>query len=400
MYDTTDYNMLIEKVNQLMVQPESISHEELQQLMKSPLFVSLYQSALDAKRVIAEETSVPDVDEAYQDFINDISETDIQDLKTIKRSINISKYILIAAACVAALVIFSFRHTLFGGSTSSERNDLITEKEQLYIAEDGQNDILISSGKKTINLTTLADNQHIAESLGITIQGDEIRCDALNLDDYKISSNTIILPQGKVAKIVLPDGSRVWLNARSSLIYPNKFVEGAPRMVRLNGEAYFEVTPNKNCPFIVETEKMNTRVLGTSFNIRSYNGESPIVTLVSGSVKVSSSLHSFKNSQAILKPGQQWLLEAGNWKINDVDTKVYTCWRDELFYFDGQTLREIMVEIGRWYNMTVLLDNNVHINDRLHFNGERGWTIQELVDQMNMVCKTKIRIEGDTLKVY
>ena len=84
----------------------------------------------------------------------------------------------------------------------------------------------------------------------------------------------------------------------------------------------------------------------------------------------------------------------------DVDTNVFTCWRDELFYFDGQTLREIMVEIGRWYNMTVLLDNNVHINDRLHFNGERAWTVQELVDQMNMVCKTKIRIEGDSLKVY
>ena len=209
-----------------------------------------------------------------------------------------------------------------------------------------------------------------------------------------------MLPQGKVAKIVLPDGSRVWLNARSSLIYPNKFLAGQPRRVKLNGEAYFEVVHDKAHPFIVETEKMQTRVLGTSFNVRSYNGENPIVTLVNGSVQVSVSKGIGRKSSTILKPGQQWLLSEGKWTTMDVDTNVFTCWRDELFYFDGQTLREIMVEIGRWYNMTVLLDNNVHINDRLHFNGERAWTVQELIEQMNMVCKTKIRIEGDSLKVY
>ncbi|MBQ7442044.1 MAG: FecR domain-containing protein [Prevotella sp.] len=407
MNETIDNDILIEKVNLLMTEPESIDPEELQQLMSNPRFVSMWQTALDAKRAIAEDKEVMNADKAYQEFADKYKiperEEDTKDYQQ-KRHATLTplyKYVIIAAACVAALLVFTYRHAIFDGFLSG--NETVAQDRsdrELYVAEKTSNDILISSGKKTIDMTSLAANRHTAESLGITVQGDEIRCNPVDFDDYEISSNTILLPQGKVAKIVLPDGSRVWLNARSSLIYPNKFLAGQPRRVKLNGEAYFEVAHDKSRPFIVETEKVQTRVLGTSFNVRSYNNENPIVTLVNGSVQVSVSKGIGRKSSTILKPGQQWLLSEGKWTTMDVDTNVFTCWRDELFYFDGQTLREIMVEIGRWYNMTVLLDNNVHINDRLHFNGERTWTIQELIDQMNMVCKTKIRIEGDSLKVY
>lgn len=410
MNETIDNDILIEKVNLLMTEPESVSAGELQELMDNPLFVSLYQTAIDAKRAMAEDQKVPDVAQAYQDFMSKqakLSQGQLEESRKVAKSIPLKtayRYLLVAAACIAAVLIISYRHTIFEGIMSiGNENNVAMEKNnrQLYVAEETENDILITSGKKTIDVTSLAANRHTAESLGISVEGDEIRCNSMNLDEYEISSNTILLPQGKVAKIVLPDGSRVWLNARSSLIYPNKFLPSQSRKVKLNGEAYFEVAHDKSRPFIVETEKIQTRVLGTSFNIRSYNDENPVVTLVSGSVEVSSSKGADKRaSSIILKPGQQWLRVDGQWMTKDVDTKVFTCWRDELFYFDGQTLREIMVEIGRWYNMTVLLDNNVHINDRLHFNGERGWTIRELIEQMNMVCKTKIRIEGDTLKVY
>ena len=408
MNETIDNDILIEKVNLLMTEPESIDPEELQQLMSNPRFVSMWQTALDAKRAIAEDKEVMNADKAYQEFADKYKipegEEDTKDYQQ-KRHATLTplyKYVIIAAACVAALLVFTYRHTLFDSFMDNNSKNIVQKQtaRELYVAEETPNDILISSGKKTIDMTSLAANRHTAESLGITVQGDEIRCNPVDFDDYEISSNTILLPQGKVAKIVLPDGSRVWLNARSSLIYPNKFLTGQPRKVKLNGEAYFEVAHDKSRPFIVETEKVQTRVLGTSFNVRSYNDENPIVTLVSGSVQVSVSKGIGRKSSTILKPGQQWLLSEGKWTTTDVDTNIYTCWRDELFYFDGQTLREIMVEIGRWYNMTVLLDNNVHINDRLHFNGERTWTIQELIDQMNMVCKTKIRIEGDSLKVY
>ena len=407
MNETIDNDILIEKVNLLMTEPESIDPEELQQLMSNPRFVSMWQTALDAKRAIAEDKEVMNADKAYQEFADKYKiperEEDTKDYQQ-KRHATLTplyKYVIIAAACVAALLVFTYRHAIFDGFLSG--NETVAQDRsdrELYVAEKTSNDILISSGKKTIDMTSLAAKRQTAESLGITVQGDEIRCNPVDFDDYEISSNTILLPQGKVAKIVLPDGSRVWLNARSSLIYPNKFLAGQPRRVKLNGEAYFEVAHDKSRPFIVETEKVQTRVLGTSFNVRSYNNENPIVTLVNGSVQVSVSKGIGRKSSTILKPGQQWLLSEGKWTTMDVDTNVFTCWRDELFYFDGQTLREIMVEIGRWYNMTVLLDNNVHINDRLHFNGERTWTIQELIDQMNMVCKTKIRIEGDSLKVY
>ena len=275
MNETIDNDILIEKVNLLMTEPESIDPEELQQLMSNPRFVSMWQTALDAKRAIAEDKEVMNADKAYQEFADKYKilegEEDTKDYQQ-KRHTTLTplyKYVIIAAACVAALLVFTYRHTLFDSFMDNNSKNIVQKQtaRELYVAEKTSNDILISSGKKTIDMTSLAANRHTAESLGITVQGDEIRCNPVDFDDYEISSNTILLPQGKVAKIVLPDGSRVWLNARSSLIYPNKFLTGQPRKVKLNGEAYFEVAHDKSRPFIVETEKVQTRVLGTSFNV-------------------------------------------------------------------------------------------------------------------------------------
>ena len=168
--------------------------------------------------------------------------------------------------------------------------------------------------------------------------------------------------------------------------------------MELKGEAFFEITPDKSRPFIVKTGQLTTRVLGTSFNIRSYQGEQPSVTLVTGSVRVSANGASAPSS--ILRPGEHWTMIDAISSVTSVDTDIYTCWRDGLFYFDGQPLRDIMIEIGRWYNMNVILGSNEHINDRLHFNGERDKSVEELIEQMNMICNTRIVIEDNVLKVY
>jgi ferric-dicitrate binding protein FerR (iron transport regulator) len=217
-----------------------------------------------------------------------------------------------------------------------------------------------------------------------------------DLSRQPVRRQTLQVPPGRVARIDLPDGSRVWLNTHSSIVYPDRFLDGHPRQVQLVGEAYFEVAPDATKPFIVECGGVTTYVLGTQFNICAYDGQRPQITLVQGSVNVQSA-----TSDVTLTPGQTATLgSGGRLSVAAADVRAATCWRDGLFYFDGQTLRDIMVELGRWYNMNVIATNTAHIDDRLHFSGERQWTIYELIRQMNMICNTNIAIEGDTLLIY
>ena len=169
MNETIDNDILIEKVNLLMTEPESIDPEELQQLMSNPRFVSMWQTALDAKRAIAEDKEVMNADKAYQEFADKYKiperEEDTKDYQQ-KRHATLTplyKYVIIAAACVAALLIFTYRHTIFDGFLSG--NETVAEDRsdrELYVAEETSNDILISSGKKTIDMTSMEANRHTA----------------------------------------------------------------------------------------------------------------------------------------------------------------------------------------------------------------------------------------------
>ena len=193
--------------------------------------------------------------------------------------------------------------------------------------------------------------------------------------------------------LVLSDGTKVWLNTQSSLIYPNAFAANQPRQVQLKGEAYFEVAPDAKRPFIVDCGQLQTTVLGTGFNVRNYADSEPCITLEHGSVQVSG--HS---QQVVLEPHQQVTLANGNrLKVATADMESALCWRDGLFFFDGKTLREVLIEMGRWYNMDIVVNDYTHLNDRLHFRGERCWELCELVESINIICDVNLSIEGQQL---
>lgn len=165
-----------------------------------------------------------------------------------------------------------------------------------------------------------------------------------------LSYNTITTPRGGQYQVVLPDGTKVWLNAASSLKYPTAF-SGKEREVSLKGEAYFEVTRNKSQPFIVQVNDMQVQVLGTRFDIMAYVDEKVVkTTLLEGAVKVAKGNHS-----SLLKPGEQASINQTAEKINiaRVDVDDVIAWKEGLFRFGGNDITVILRQITRWYDVEV-----------------------------------------------
>lgn len=165
--------------------------------------------------------------------------------------------------------------------------------------------------------------------------------------------NTITTPRGGQYSVLLPDGSKVWLNAESSLYFPTAFT-GKERVVELSGEAYFEIAHNKQMPFIVQVNTMKVEVLGTHFNIMSYDNE-PVAhtTLLQGSVKVS--FNGQYKSATQLVPGQQASFKTATqtFRVQNVDVESVTAWKNGMFEFNGNDIQTIMRQIERWYDVEV-----------------------------------------------
>lgn len=170
--------------------------------------------------------------------------------------------------------------------------------------------------------------------------------------------NTIRTPKGGQFKVILPDGSKVWLNASSSLRYPTRFA-ASDRRVELEGEAYFEVETKKDQgikqPFIVRSKSQEVEVLGTHFNINDYEDESQsATTLLEGSVKVTRVFNGEKTQEfSMLKPGEQSLVSADKMEVLPAKVQYAVAWKDGYFHFDRADLKSVMRQFARWYNIEV-----------------------------------------------
>ena len=171
--------------------------------------------------------------------------------------------------------------------------------------------------------------------------------------------HTVVVPEGKDMKLTLSDGTEVWLNANSRLAYPTVF-NGRERKVELQGEAYFKVAHDARHPFIVDAGGMQTRVLGTEFNVDASDAKRPHVTLVQGSVKVS--------------------------KAN-------------IELFDNASLRDILMHMGSWYNVNVVCHDDALLDKRLRYMYDRRQGIEEAVKMLNMITNDKIKLQNNSILI-
>lgn len=207
---------------------------------------------------------------------------------------------------------------------------------------------------------------------------------------------TIRTPRGKVYKVILPDKTQVLMNADSKLTFPDRF-EGAERVVKLEGEAFFSVTKDAHHPFVVESEKLRTHVLGTEFNLRAYPNSNPHVTLVSGQVQVDNLLN---HQTVMMKPGQDVTIDReSNFDVSTVDTEYYVQWKEGFFYFDNLPLVEVLRELGRWYNVDIQITDNSLMSYRLHFIADRGANIDQVVNNLNGFSYLSVERRGECIIV-
>ena len=218
-----------------------------------------------------------------------------------------------------------------------------------------------------------------------------------------VAYNVLRTPLGGQYKIVLPDGSRAWLNAGSSLKYPTAF-QGNRRDVEMTGEVYFEIEPDKKKPFLVRVVDRNVKgkdmeitVLGTHFNISSYGDEPTMqTTLLEGSVRVEKD-----EVTKVLSPGQQARVVAGeaahDIAVKTVDTESVVAWKEGRFEFNGN-IREIMRQISRWYDLDVKYEGNV---ERKSFAGtiSRKNNVSEVLKMLEMTGGIQFRIDDRKITV-
>jgi len=251
---------------------------------------------------------------------------------------------------------------------------------------------LISSSGKVLQLSGAKEEILVS---GNSIQyKDGVRVSAAD------SSETVTLrtPRGGQYRVTLSDGTRVWLNAASSIAYPTQF-SGTQRKVELTGEAYFEVAHNPEKPFIVHTETEDIRVLGTSFNVNAYHDEDKTVTtLLTGRVQLSKMASA---ATAELKPGEQAVLQKGagsSFELEAVDAELFSAWKDGEFRFKAIPLAEALRQLERWYDLDIDY-NGIPEDIRVHASIKRNRKLSTVIHALERITDLKFEIKGRSVKI-
>lgn len=200
-------------------------------------------------------------------------------------------------------------------------------------------------------------------------------------------------PAATTTLVTLSDGTKVMLNANSTLEYPASFDDAEVREVRLKGEAHFEVTKNPHRPFVVKAGEMQTQVLGTIFDVKAYRKDAPKVTLMQGKVKVSNA-----DTEVEMRPGQTATLQADKIVVSKASPSA-SDWLEGDFDMDQVTLAEAMSDIGAWYNKTVVFQSQANMGKLIHFRFSRRASLLEIITALNEMGVAKVRIEKGKIMV-
>lgn len=263
--------------------------------------------------------------------------------KRIRRNRRFYLWTSMSAAAACAAVIF----LIFFNPVRSN----VTEKDHLYSlmesASSDVNEIQIIAGK---NQTCINNNETIIQTEdGNLIVGTDKKIESSQI---KTEYLTVIVPKGKRTTLKLSDGSSIWVNSGTKLVYPKVFND-ENREIMIDGEAYLNVSKDEKRPFIVHTRGFDVAVLGTQFNISAYsNDRESSVVLVEGAVEIAA-----ESSKGKLYPNQGFFSVNGSFSIKNVDVYPYICWRDGVMQLNGESLDVIMKRLSRYYGVEIKSDN-------------------------------------------
>lgn len=307
---------------------------------------------------------------------------------SVRRKLLVGRLVRSAAAAaviLAALVPVALMNDWLGtGAEELALQDFATgHKEAVIELENGERIVLDQTQPRSVKL--LAD-------AGV-ISGDSLlRYDMADESGAATGAkHTLFIPKGATNKVVvLSDGTRVWLNAGSAITFPVRF-SGDERFVAIDGECYFDVTTDPERPFVVETQGVAIRVLGTQFNVMSYtDGQTVETTLVEGCVTILAA-----NKEAVLQPGVQAVYNKDSHDIalRDVDTRIYTAWKEGVFESDNMTIESIAQVLGHWYDVEFVFEPDQARYMRFNGTLKRDKTLEFTLDRIRDTKTINYKIE-------
>lgn len=291
---------------------------------------------------------------------------------------------------VAALVLIALGSGIW---LFQDRQPVLTAEGMITPIQPGKSkaSLVLSTGK-IVELQTGSPRRFSDLQAEIHMDSTGIAYQVAN-DSVQPVFHTLRIPQGGEYCLSLSDGTRIWLNAKTELSYP-VFFTGKERRVKLKGEAYFDVARNEMQPFIVETDRMEVKVLGTTFNVNAYADEPEVVTtLVTGSVQIQDS----GRAVGILQPSEQalWSREKGTLCVRKVNTDCYTQWREGSFIFRNDDLESIFRILARWYDLEYEFSEPELKSERFYGTTGRYENIVELLRQFEKTGKVHFAYQGN-----
>jgi transmembrane sensor len=309
--------------------------------------------------------------------------------QSIEKSVRLWPRLMVAASILVCMAIGLFYYQTRQVSDDAHLTAIVPGSNKAVLT--------LADGSK-IDLTDVSKGT-LAKQSGITVtkaaDGQLVYTIAENNRRNELQFNTIETPRGGQYQISLPDGTKVWLNASSSLTYPTSFVAGE-RKVKLKGEAYFEVMHNANRPFKVVSSDQVITVLGTHFNVSAYKDDQRIVTtLLQGKVRVQlNDLDVYEE----LNAGEQSILADRNFTVEKVDNDDAIAWKNNSFVFNDEELGSIMRKISRWYDVDVVCPPEM---EKIPFTGtvSRSKNIHQALRIMEYTGTIHFKIEGRRITV-
>ena len=380
MSDYSEPNSKELRVIEAMENDSQLPPEEWQEIMNDPSSLLLCRDILDASYVLA-------MDQAPSSAPFDVNK-ELAAFKQKKRKQRIKLYLRTVTSIAATFIIGVLGYFI---AMSPSAQSVIQEPVLVFQADEKPQSILLDKGD---------GHQLPIHTREVNLATSQVTASTNTPAAHKVETlkpHTLTIPKGETFKITLCDGTEVWLNANSYFVYPTAFI-GKERVVTLKGEAYFKVTPNAKQPFIVKTPDIETRVLGTEFNLRNYSPEDTHVVLIEGKVEVRST--AAENAYTSLLPGEDAHLQPdGNFIMSEVNTDPYTYWKDGYFYFDQTELKDIMEHIGRWYNVNIQFRNPYAMHHKMHFIASREEPLEQTLKLLNRMKKVTASLHGNTVTI-
>lgn len=316
----------------------------------------------------------------------------------------------VAAGILLFMFVFLYKIDFWGGN--EKQLTLSSLRIDTPINIDSELSPLLRLADGTlINLDSAASGLLLShENLQIILKGPELQYKGLISKEMDSdATNTIITPRGRQYHLVLADGTKIWLNAGTSLTYPVQFQEGA-RVVEVHGEAYFEVEKAKSWPFYVKTFHQQIEVLGTHFNVSAYEDDLfSKTTLVEGSLQVSTNqkntstlwpLPFLSKSKTVLVPGEQALMnhKENKIRVEKVDPEEIISWRKNLFVFHNEEIKEVMKKVSRWYDIDIIYQDGME-GKRIGGAIPRFEEVEKLMDVLKETGLLNYKMKGGSIVI-